>query len=234
MGKLSNDPDRISVRDNLERDKQGKTRVEKKNEDRTRHQKGINKEKGKLKKYVFGFLLVIGLVMWGFSQEEGKMANFFRTWNSSPTENLTTLFNSMEQVDRVNKENVAAGEYKLRTLYDINRIYSDKYVTQMVDKEYVVYVYTEDKEKDNVFNEWVRENDHKVTIFRLNPIDIKTNHEIKSYLEPNTPMLLIYNEIERDVKVLDGVIKDTDLLEEVVPYIEELIEAKTVKTDETE
>lgn len=228
-GYNNDDQYRVSDRDRLERDEHGNLRGNQRME-RERSQGrgggfGGNRQRGGdnkgTKKALFAIALLVILVIIGMGSSGNGFSNFFRTFNSTPEENLTSFFTSVKKLEADNKR-----EGEPYTVYDHNNIYGDEGITKMVDKEYAVYVYTDNEKKNEPFNSWVQENEGLIPIYRVDINMIGHNAEVISYKEDDTPMVLIYNETERGLKELEGVIKDPELLGEVVPYIEKIISEK--------
>ena len=219
------DMDRVSDRDRLERDEQGRKRYE--TTSGTGGQgKPPKKDRKKLVKNVFivSLIGVVILMVGGLVRAPSaeSIGNLFRTWNSTNEQGLAQIFNSVQELEDINK-NLGME----RGLHERDRLYHDSYIIEMVDKEYLVYVFTGDDEKDIKFDLWVEENEEKVQIFRIHIEDVTTNVEILSYIEEDTePMMLVYNEVERGKKELEGVIKDPLLLDEARDYVTGLIDEK--------
>lgn len=231
---MYNNSGRISERERLERDADGNFRGELKNtpNDRNGGFNGSNRGSGgngggNGKKIIFSLAILVILVIFGLSGDGGfGFGNLVRTFNSTPEENLNAMFTSIKKAEADNERNGRPYD-----IYDYNNLYGDEAVQKLVDKEYVVYVYSNNEEKNQPFNEWVEENQNDVPVYRLSSEDVFSNHEVIEYLEDDTPMLLVYNEVEREKKELEGVIKDPELLGEVLPYINNIIAEKTGRND---
>lgn len=232
FGNNGHDSDRVSARDRLERDEQGTLRGRK---ERDREQGFNNRQspRGRFsggnggggdngwKKFIFSMAILVILVIIGMGST-GGFKNLLRTFNATPTEHLNNYFTSAKKLENDNKRDGA--EY---TIYDKNNLFDDTGITQKIDKEYLVYIYTKDEKKDKPFNSWIEKNEFEIPIYRLDIRNIETNTELLKYAKENKPMMLLYNEIERGKKELDGVIKDPDLLKEIIPRVDKIIEEKT-------
>lgn len=213
--------DRISDRDRLERNEQGIPRGEQK----SLGDKNKGNNSGLKKKILIVSLVLIVILMYmglrGTSNV--KWENIIRTWNMTNEQGIAAIFNSIQEIENIN-ENLGIE----RGFYERNRLYHDAYLLELFDKEYLVYVFTGDMEKDKEFDAWVRDNDLRVQIFKIHIDDITTNLEVMSYIDADKkePMMLVYNEIERGKKNLEGVIKDPALLDEARDYINKLIDEK--------
>lgn len=216
------DRDRVSDRDRLERDEQGRIRGDSRGggEQSQRPRKEKGKWKGKvllLAVLALAVLLFMGL---GKTQDVGSL---IRGWSMTNQQGVVEIFNSVQEVEDINKR---LGEE--RGVLDRDRLYHDTYIEEMVAKEYLVYVFTGDEEKDKEFTDWVAENHDTVQVFKIKSDLIENNLEVLSYIEDggDEPMVLIYNEVERGKKNLEGVIKDPELLDEAKEYIHKIIESK--------
>lgn len=220
---------RVSDRDRLERDENG-TRRQDQNRGGGRGGNGGGGKKGLAKRVLI--LAVCGIVgIWILGTFNlSDFQSLFRTWNSTNTQGVVQIFNAVEGLEEENRkigEELDEGEN--RGLHDRDRIYNDVYMTEMIPKEYLVYVFTGDAEIDKDFDEWVANNEKNIQIFRIDRKDLDTNKEVLSYTDVNgkkEPLVLVYNEVERGKKVLEGVIKDAKLLDETKEYINNLIEEK--------
>lgn len=216
--------ERISVRDKYERDDEGKTKgsndkkvkkEKKKWFGRKKDDKGNNGGGG-------GSNILVGIVviLIIFFLVKGTDMFNWRTWDSTIFENFSLIENSLEKTSHKNK----SGEYE-DDFYDEKRIYNDNLVRDQVDKEYVVYMYTSDEEKNKPYDEWVKGNDD-VVIYKLHEGDVDTDKELREYKEKGQPMFVLYNEVERGKKEIDGVIKDPDLFDKIPERINEIIQEK--------
>lgn len=222
---MTEDEDRVSVRDKYERDEKGesKGKTDEKEEKKGRGKKGGGGDKGGIVKVVISVALV-GFGIFVFMETGGISLS---SWDRTTSEDYAQFKNSVEKTDRSRKN-----DYKLDDFYDKNRIYSDTLIKQQVDKEYVVYVYTKNREIDQPYNDWVLDNEKEIPIYKVSISDINTNKELRDYVEDGTPMVVVYNEIDRGVKSLEGVIKEVDLLGEVIPKVEEFREEKVQEREE--
>jgi len=236
-GGYNNSQDRISDRDRLERDEKGNLRGQRGrdgNRDHFGNGRGYGRNDyggnrgGGGKKGIFALCILVVLIIFGISGT-GGFGKFMRTFNSTPEENMNSMFTSVKKLEADNKR-----DGRPYDIYDHNNLYGDKGIKLIVDKEYAVYVYTEDEEANEPFNTWVKENENTIPIYRLDMEDIEFSQEVASYREDGKPMVLVYNEVERGHKELDGVIKDPELLDEIVPHIQEIINEKEGIEDETE
>lgn len=222
------DMDRVSDRDRLERDEQGVIRGE---QERGGNKRGSNGNKrgpdGNKFRNIILVVAILGIVFLMVKGLGGSKdyKGWFRTWSSTNEQGIASIFNSVQELEDMNER---LGEE--RGLHDRDRLYHDSYIEEMVAKEYLVYVFTEDEEKDKEFDRWVEENQESVQIFRIAVEDVTTNMEIQSYIneeDEDMPMVLVYNEVARGEKELEGVIKDVTLLDETKDYINDLIDEKT-------
>lgn len=237
--------DRVSERDRLEIDSNGRTRSENANEQNNGANGGGSGRRfggfgggsrgsggsgrpGKWK-WLLGIGALGGLIFLG-SLGNGGFSNIWRTFNSTPEENLGSMLTSVKQVEHENK---MVGKEK-NQVYDVNNIFSDEYIDKQVDKEYAVYVYTGNEKYDKPFDDWVRKNEKEIPIYRVNAEGMKTNVVALDYVEADKPMVMVYNEVNKGKKELDAVIKDKDLLKNIVPHIQKLQEAKGVKIEKRE
>lgn len=225
--------DRVSERDRLELDENGQTRGEKAKKEAGKPIAG-GSAKGKFKETISKPKVIVGLVAAGAliyfaSLGNGGFVNMLRTFNSTPSENIGSMVTAIQKVDRDNK---TVGQEQ-DPLYDVNNLFTDIYIQQQVDKEYAVFVYTGDEALDQPFREWVLSNEKDIPIYRVNVSEVKNNYEAMDYIEADTPMVFLYNEVERDKKELDAVIKDKDLLKNIVPHILEIQEKKKQKAIES-
>lgn len=135
---------------------------------------------------------------------------------------MAAMTRGIEHLDRANKRDGDPED----PVYDKNNIYSDKDILKMVDKEYIVYVYTRNIEVDKKFNSWVKNNQDDIPVYKLDINSVEYNGEIRKYIDGDKPMLLIFNEVTREEKVLDSVVKDPSLLKNVKLHIQKLIDDK--------
>lgn len=220
-----NDMDRVSDRDRLERNEQGVKRGDwDKGSGGGKGNGGRGPKESNVKKILL-IVAVVGIVVLMVKGLGGSKdyQGWFRTWSSTNEQGIARIFNSVQEIEDMNER---WGEE--RGLHDRDRLYHDSYIEEMVTKEYLVYVFTGNEKKDKEFDVWVEENEDKVQIFRIAMEDITTNAEIQSYIEEEEePMMLVYNEVSRGEKELEGVIKDVSLLDETKDYVNDLIEEKT-------
>ncbi|MCY8636584.1 hypothetical protein MOD96_02045 [Bacillus sp. S17B2] len=217
----------VSDRDRLELDDRGRTRQD--NTGRQQNHSGVHNYSrgsgksgsGKLKLALF--ILMVGGILYIFNMS-GKLdlKSFLRTFNSTPEENMAAMTRGIEHLDRANKRDGDPED----PVYDKNNIYSDKDILKMVDKEYIVYVYTRNIEVDKKFNSWVKNNQDDIPVYKLDINSVEYNGEIRKYIDGDKPMLLIFNEVTREEKVLDSVVKDPSLLKNVKLHIQKLIDDK--------
>lgn len=225
--------DRVSERDRLEIGADGRTRAE--TNQAQAHSpnttsRGSSIRKPSNWKIWLGGGAFIGLVVLGSLGGGGGFSDIFRTFNSTPEENMGSMLTAVKQVEHENKK---VGETK-DPVYDKQNIFSDEFIDKQVDKEYAVYVYTGQKEIDKPFNKWVLSAEKQIPVYRVNISEVKQNVIAMDYVEADVPMVLLYNEVEKGKKELDGVIKDKDLLKNIVPHIEKLQEKKGVQIDKKE
>lgn len=225
--------DRVSERDRLEIGADGRTRAETnqthaQNPNTTSHGSSIRKPSNW--KIWLGGGAFVGLVVLGSLGGGGGFSDIFRTFNSTPEENMGSMLTAVKQVEHENKK---VGETK-DPVYDKQNIFSDEFIDKQVDKEYAVYVYTGQKEIDKPFNTWVLSAEKQIPVYRVNISEVKQNVIAMDYVEADVPMVLLYNEVEKGKKELDGVVKDKDLLKNIVPHIEKLQEKKGVQIDKKE
>lgn len=222
--------DRVSERDRLEIGADGRTRGET-NQAQTHsptaspHGSGVRKSSNW--KIWLGGGAFLGLVVLGSLGGGGGFSDILRTFNSTPEENMGSMLTAVKQVEHENKK---VGETK-DPVYDKQNIFSDEFIDKQVDKEYAVYVYTGEKEIDKPFNKWVLSAEKQIPVYRVNINEVKQNVIAMDYVEADVPMVLLYNEVEKGKKELDGVVKDKDLLKNIVPHIETLQEKKGVQID---
>lgn len=217
------DTDRVSDRDRLERDEQGRTRSEGGMGNGGRRPPKKQRSGNFVRNIFILIVIAVIILMIAGLGKKPDMNNLFRTWSSTNEQGLAEMFNSVQELEDINKD---LGEE--RGLHDRDRLYHDSYLEEMVAKEYLVYVFTGDEKKDKEFDKWVEENEETVQIFRIDIDDVSTNTEVMSYIVDEVePMVLVYNEIDRGEKELEGVIKDPLLLDETKDYIDNLIDEKT-------
>ena len=232
--------DRVSERDRLEIDSNGRTRNENANQQDMQSGRGGSGRRfgggsggagrpGKWK-WRLGVGSVVGLIILGSVGSGGGVSDIWRTFNSTPEENLGSMLTSVKQVEHENK---MVGKEK-NAVYDVNNIFSDEYIDKQVDKEYAVYVYTGNEKYDKPFDDWVKKTEKEIPIYRVNAEGMKTNVVAMDYVEADKPMVMVYNEVEKGKKGLDAVIKDKDLLKNIVPHIQKIQEGKGVKLDKKE
>lgn len=227
--------DRVSERDRLEIGADGRTREETNQSQNHNHNPrrpvpSSSPKRPSNWKYWLGGGAVVGLIIIGSLGGGGGFSDIFRTFNSTPEENMGSMLTAVKQVEHENKK---VGEEK-DPVYDKQNIFSDEYIDKQVDKEYAVYVYTGEESTDKPFNKWVLEAEKIIPVYRVKLENVKTNVIAMDYLEAEKPMVIIYNEVDKGKKELDAVIKDKDLLKNIVPHIEKLQEKKGVNTSKKE
>lgn len=224
--------DRVSVRDKYERDEEGKLKGDKNDKKQKKDKKKwFRRKKDKEDSSGGGggsniILFLILIVVAIFLVKNVDMFNP-RNWNSTIFENFALVENSLEKTSHKHQ----SGEYE-DDFYDENRIYNDKLARDQIDKEYVVYVYTSKEDENEPYDEWVKENDDDVLIYKLHEGDIKRDKELIEYNEDGEPMFVLFNEVDRGEKEIDGVIKDPDLFDKIPDRINEIIQEKEDKKEE--
>lgn len=224
---MRKDGDRVTDRDRLERDESGRTLGEVKREGRESKGKKEKTKRGTTKRNIFLIVvLAITVLMVMGLRGTTDMRELFREWSMTNEQGLAEVFNSVQELEDMNRR---FGEH--RGELDRGRLYHDAYITEQVAKEYLVYVYTGDEEKDRKFTEWFKTHRGEVPIYPIHIDAITTNKEVKSYIKSREPMVLIYNELERGKKDLEGVIKDAQLLDESIQYIQRIKEIKSYRPE---
>lgn len=221
--------DRVSERDRLEIGADGRTRGETNqnhNQNSRTYTPSSSPRRPSNWKYWLGGGAVAGLIIIGSLGGGGGFSDIFRTFNSTPEENMGSMLTAVKQVEHENKK---VGEEK-DPVYDKQNIFSDEYIDKQVDKEYAVYVYTGEESIDKSFNQWVLEAEKTIPVYRVKLENVKTNVIAMDYVEAEKPMVMVYNEVDKGKKELDAVIKDKDLLKNIVPHIEKIQEKKGVNT----
>lgn len=162
-----------------------------------------------MKAKLFGGLVVAFFAFLYFS---GQMGDFIDMFSSTPEENMNAMFQGIRDVEKVNKQ-----EGNLHPIYDKKNIYTSDNIFKQVDKQYVVYLYTEDETLDASFNAWVEEHRDTVPIYTLSTWQ-NTDLEIDKLVGSDPAFLIVY-EHERDYKVLDSIVTDAasfDLIPETL------------------
>lgn len=217
------DNERVSVRDKYERDEKGNSRG--KTSGRKEKMKGGG---GGDKKGIFKAIIVIAIIAFAIFVFLDSGGINLRTWDRTLSEDYANFQNSVNKFEDGRKN-----DFNVDDFYDKNRVYDDALLKRQAEKEYIVYVYTKNIEVDKPFNEWVKENEGEVPIYKISISDISINKEIRDYVEDGTPMFIVYNEVDKGVKSLEGIIKDTELFDEIIPKVDEY-KAEKVKEREEE
>lgn len=168
-----------------------------------------------------GFLLYMFMADGGISLNKVK-----RTFNSTPEENLETLVISMKDMEKINKN----GGNTLSDIYDKNNLYQDDSAYRLVDKEYIIYVYTGNQDTDAKFNKWVVNNQGKYPVYKLDRASVISQMDMIEYTrDTKTPMLFIFNEVDRGYKVIEEVITSPKDLTKVEGIMNRLVTDKILK-----
>lgn len=134
------DHNRVSDRDRLERDESGKLRGINKRErekGQGREGRGFGGRKSSGggnnggKKVLAIIAVITILVIIGIGSTEEGFGGFFRSFNSTPEENLNSFFTSVKKMEADNER-----EGEPYTVYDRNNMYGDSGIKKQVEKEF--------------------------------------------------------------------------------------------------
>lgn len=163
-----------------------------------------------------GFLLVAALLI--YLHFTGNLKGVYDMFSSTPDENINALFQGIKDTEKLNHQN---GQWDV--VYDDNNIYEDSNFFKQVDKQYVVYVYSNNPALDEPFNEWVVANHDTIPIYKLETWVI-TDQDLNAAIGTSEPCLVIVYEKERDYKVIDSIIYTPQDFAKVSPTLDALKE----------
>ena len=168
-------------------------------------------------------VIVGGLIWLVWASMNGQLRGVLRSFNSTPDSNVTAFKNAIidleyQQKNRPN-DNPAYG------VYEDKRIHSSDFVEEQVYPEYLVYVFTEDIEKDRPFTEFVldwEQYSDRPPVYRLAMYDIQEHHQIQQAIPYGQPGLVIYRGLTDGSSVFDSAIIDPVHFPKVADYMEQL------------
>lgn len=167
-------------------------------------------------KFGIAVILIVILLIAVFT---GKGANESRRIIGTPQENLNAMHNAIVEVETVNKK-----EGKFDEVEDKNKVYSEKVLLFMPEKEYLIYVFTGDKKIDEKFNDFVKNNQKDIKIYKIKYSEIKENEDVKMLIEKKfKPYLIGVKDMGNASKSIDAVIGDEKQLKNVPQYFKDLI-----------
>lgn len=179
------------------------------------------------KKKVLLVIVLIGFIIFMLVSSGGiQVMTVKDIFSGSPNENLESMFTGIKDVERMNKR----PNQPIDKIYDKNNIYEDRVAYMQTDKEYIVYVYTGDKEMDVEFNKWVDDNQNKYKVYKLNRSEMYTQEEMLMYAsEEPSPLMYIFKEVDKGEKVIHDVIIASDELPGLSGTMDSLIEKRKAK-----
>lgn len=167
-------------------------------------------------KFWIAIVIIVILLIAVFT---GKGVNESRRIIGTPQENLNSMQNAIVDLETVNKK-----EGKYDEVEDKNKVFHEKVLLYMPEKEYLIYVFTGDKKLDEKFNEFVKENQKDIKIYKIKYEDVKENEEIKLKIEQKfKPYLIGIKDMGNASKTVDAVISDEKQLKNVPKYFEDLV-----------
>lgn len=188
--------------------------------------KGLGTGRGKGKWKGLLILALVGFVIYMLLDGGVGITKVRWTFNSTPDENLESLFKGIKDVEKVNKKQGQSYD----DVYDKNNIYEDKSAFKMVDKEYIIYVYTGDKGVDKDFNDWVKMNQGLYPVYKLNRSNLSTQEAMIEYTTAERkPLIYIMKEVDKGYKVIEAVVSDAEGLKGIARVMDDIIEERTVK-----
>lgn len=259
----SNNNDGYSERERLEIDNDGKKLGQKKQEKReeqmnnySSNSRGRSRGFGKGGGFRGGsggggssFLAILvalaiigGLIYIPISAKNGTLPKPLRSFlNMDAQANADKFLNDVQKFKKETDkkfEHMGDPDYEEKVkphFYDVNPLFNGDYITNQVDMEYFVFVYTGDKELDQPFIDWIEtyEAENPKNAYKIYRISLDLaldNPEIESALTNEdysldlVPLLTIHHTPVKNQKTLDSVIKDSKHLEKVIPYMDKLME----------
>lgn len=135
---------------------------------RFRGGRGSNTVKGKGKGLILFLIVILGLIVLLYINSEKGFVNLKDIVNVSQEEGVTHLINSTKKLNREAQINSGYAE-ELPEVYETNNIFDGYGALTLGDKVYLVYVYTLDSEKDELFNLFIESYGKDIPVY---PVDI--------------------------------------------------------------
>lgn len=134
-----------------------------------------NNNSGKGKGLILFLIVVLSIIVLLYINSEKGFINFKDMVNVSQEEGVTHLINSTKKLNRDAQINSGYTE-ELPEVYETNNIFDGYGALTLGDKVYIVYVYTLDSEKDELFNLFIESYGKDIPVY---PVDInEVNYDL--------------------------------------------------------
>lgn len=253
----SNPENNHSEREKLEIDSDGKTLGQAKDNKRKESLNNINSNSrfgggkgynnqggsgGSWWKVLMG-LIVVGIVIYiPIASSSGSLPNKFRNlFGANAQENTNNFINEIQvfkkesdkAFNKLDSDSTTSNTSTTQDFYDTNALYDSSYISTQVDRDYLVFVYTGNKDQDEAYIKWIKnyEKTEKdgFKIYRISYELAISDYYVQeavsdeNYNLTEEPLLMIYYTKSKNKKVLDSIIKNSDQLAKVPDYLEGLV-----------
>lgn len=156
----------------------------------------------------------------------GNLKGVWRSAFSSSEQNLASFYQGVFNTEQAAKDSLLTeAEQEEVSFYRKNMISSTQLIDKQVYPEYIVFIYSDDEEKNKPYVDYIEEaelrKDYPVPIYRISA-DKTEDYFVTDSLGVNEPGLAIYRNNTGDVEY-DSVIGDPKHLGKLEDYVKELL-----------